>query len=83
MVTAAVGGGAEGAASRKARADLDRLDASVRRQLQTELESALAFADYCCFLGREQVRSCAEELVSIAQRLYDETLSSSARIEPY
>jgi hypothetical protein len=82
VVTAAERG-ADGPASHNARADTDRLDPSVRRQLQAELDSALAFADYCRFLGREHVRSCAEELVNIAQRLYEETLSSVPRIEPY
>ena len=52
------------------------LDASVRLQLLAELDSALAFADYCRYIGQEQVSSCAEEMVSIAQKLYEETRST-------
>jgi len=57
------------------RAGAGRIDASVRRQLQAELESALAFADYCQFLGQERVGARADELASIAQTLYEDTLA--------
>ena len=66
----------DGPAPQASRSGSDALDPSVRRQLLAELESALAFADFCCFIGQEEVSSCAQELVSIAQRLYEDTLSA-------
>jgi hypothetical protein len=57
------------------RAAAGRIDASVRRQLQAELESVLAFADYCQFLGQERLGARAGELARVAQTLYEETLA--------
>jgi hypothetical protein len=56
--------------------DADGLDASVRAHLEVELESVIGFADYCRFLGGEHVSSVVQELISVAERLYDDTLSS-------
>jgi len=58
------------------RSHSDALNATVGRQLLAELESTLAFADYCRFIGQEHVSSRAEELTCIAERLYEDTLAS-------
>jgi hypothetical protein len=57
-------------------AALTRLQESVRRQLLDGLDATLGFADYCSFIGRDQVAALAEELAGIAQRLYEDTLST-------
>lgn len=57
-------------------ADRPSFAASACRQLLAELDSAVEFADHCGFLGGDRMRSRAEELVEMAQQLYDDTLSS-------
>ena len=76
METAASARGVNRPVLHDGRAGSNGVDSSVRRQLLAELDSALGFADYCCFIGQEQVSSGAEELVSIAHKLYEDTLSA-------
>jgi hypothetical protein len=46
------------------------------RQLAVELESAVAFADYCRYLGGEALTSRVEHLVQLAEALYRDTLAT-------
>jgi hypothetical protein len=43
-------------------------------ELRCQLESALAFADYCAFLTAGQGSERAAELVEVAERLFSETM---------
>ena len=79
METVASRRGSNGPEAQDSRADSDGFEAPVRRQLLAELNSALAFADYCRYIGQDQVSSRAEELVSVAQSLYEDTLSAIRR----
>jgi hypothetical protein len=54
----------------------NRVDFAVRRQLRLELDSAVAFADYCSYLGGGALAGQAEQFVAMAESLYEATVAS-------
>lgn len=48
-------------------------DSRVQSELAGQLDTAVAFADFCTFLTAGKVSDQADQLVSLAQALYVET----------
>jgi hypothetical protein len=46
----------------------------TQQELQYELEAAIGFADYCCYLAGAGLDARVEEFVAMAEALYEETM---------
>ena len=55
---------------------------TVHQELATQLDSAVEFADFCAFLTQDRVADRAEQLASLAQALYEETVEELRRSGP-
>lgn len=59
-----------------------QVESRLQQDLSGQLESAVAFADFCTFLTSGKSTASAARLVSAAQVLYDETVEDLARSRP-
>ena len=50
-----------------------RVESRVQDELAAQLDTAVAFADFCTFLTSGRVSDKADELIRLAQILYAET----------
>ena len=57
-------------------------ESRVHQELSVQLDSTLAFADFCMFLTSNRVSQQAGQLVSLAQALYEEAVAEQRRSRP-
>jgi hypothetical protein len=58
------------------------VESQVQQELATQLDTAVAFADFCTFLTAGRLSHQAAHLVELAQALYADTTADLARSRP-
>jgi hypothetical protein len=58
------------------------VESRVKDELAAQLDTALAFADFCTFLTSGRVSDQADKLIRMAQILYAETTEDLTRSRP-
>jgi hypothetical protein len=70
------GGRPDGVRSERSLYAVPGVEPRVEHELQTGLDSVVAFADFCLFLAGEAVAERAGELARLAEDLYGDTVAS-------
>jgi len=58
------------------------VESRLQRELEEQLESVVAFADFCTFLTSNRVSERAEQLLDLARSLHAETTDDLQRSRP-